>query len=122
MASAWAQATDLERIRQLGRQFEFGARMAVSMQVRHLATMDPGVGLQVLAPAQARMTRVGSPAANATFAAALVDTGLDPSVYAVALRRIARTDELDGIIALFASPASGFMTGQAVVVDGGASL
>ncbi len=90
MASAWAQATDLERIRQLGRQFEFGARMAVSMHVRHLATMDPGVGLQVLGPAQARMTLVGSPAANAAFAAALVDTGLDPSVYAVALRRIAR--------------------------------
>jgi hypothetical protein len=90
MASAWDQAADLERIRQLGRQFEFGARMGVSMHVRHLATMDPGVGLQVLGPAQARMTRVGAPAVNAAFAAALVDTGLDPSVYAVALRRIAR--------------------------------
>jgi NAD(P)-dependent dehydrogenase (short-subunit alcohol dehydrogenase family) len=40
----------------------------------------------------------------------------------IPMGRIARADELDGIIALFATRAGGFVTGQALVVDGGASL
>ena len=40
----------------------------------------------------------------------------------IPMGRIARADELDGIIALFATRAGGFVTGQALVVDGGTSL
>ena len=39
----------------------------------------------------------------------------------IPMGRIARADELDGIIALFATRAGGFVTGQALVVDGDAS-
>ncbi len=47
--------------------------------------MDPAVGLQVLAPAQARMLRT-SPA----LAQQLADTGLAPTAFSTALRRVAR--------------------------------
>jgi hypothetical protein len=87
MASAWAQAADLARVNQLLRQVQFGAQLTDSMHARHLARMDPGVGLQVLAPAQMRVAR--SPAAS-QFVAMLHDTGLATSAYATALRRVAR--------------------------------
>ena len=87
MASAWAQAAELARVNQLLRQVQLGCRVAWSIHTRHIATMDPGVGLQVLAPAQARMTRT---AAGAGLAARLVDTGLNTTAYSTALRRLAR--------------------------------
>jgi hypothetical protein len=87
MTSAWEQAADLARVNQLLRQTELGCRVTWSIHTRHIATMDPGVGLQVLAPAQARMTRT---ATGSGLAARLVNTGLDTTAYSTALRRLAR--------------------------------
>jgi hypothetical protein len=87
MASAWEQAADLARANQLLRQAELGCLVATSLHRRHLARMDPAVGLQVLAPARRRMTRTP---AGAALALALDDTGLPGSAYATALRRLAR--------------------------------
>ena len=71
MASAWDQAAELRRVNQLLRQTQFGERVATSLHTRHVKPMDPAVGLQVLAPAQARMLRT-SPA----LADQLAGTGL----------------------------------------------
>ena len=57
MASAWEQAAELQKVNQLLRQAQLGWRVAMSLHTRYIARMDPGVGLQVLAPAQARMLR-----------------------------------------------------------------
>jgi NAD(P)-dependent dehydrogenase (short-subunit alcohol dehydrogenase family) len=38
------------------------------------------------------------------------------------MRRIGEPDEIAGVAAFLASPASAFMTGQVVVVDGGALI
>ena len=85
MASAWAQAAELERANQQRRRAELAARLAASLRARHLAPMGAASGLQVLAPAQIRMTLAGG-----SFAATLRATNLDPSAFATALRRIAR--------------------------------
>ena len=53
--------------------------------------------------------------------------GRDPAVRAwharsVPLKRIAATDEIMGLALLLASPASDYMTGAQIVIDGGAAL
>ena len=40
----------------------------------------------------------------------------------VPLGRVARLDDLDGVIAFLATDASSFMTGQAIIADGGTGL
>ena len=85
MASAWAQVAELERVNQRLRQTQLGALVSTSMHVRHLARMEPDVALQVLAPMQARITRMTVGATPVTgLAARLADTGLAPAAFATA--------------------------------------
>ncbi len=85
MASAWDQAAELRRVNQLLRQTQFGERVTTSLHTRHVKPMDPAVGLQVLAPAQARMLRTSPALTNQ-----LAGTGLAPTAFSTALRRVAR--------------------------------
>lgn len=85
MASAWDQAAELEKVNQLLRQAQLGWRIASSLHTRHIRRMDPGLGLQVLAPAQARMLRRGG-----ALAELIVDTGLARAAFSTTLRRVAR--------------------------------
>jgi hypothetical protein len=86
MASAWDQAAELRRVNQLLRQAQLGERVATSLHTRHIRSMDPQVGLQVLAPARARMLRTST-----ALAAEFAGTGLAPAVFSTTLRRVART-------------------------------
>jgi hypothetical protein len=85
MASAWEQAAELQKVNQLLRQTQLGWRVAMSLHTRYIKKMDPGVGLQVLAPAQARMLRRSD-----ALTQHIISTGLDASAYSIALRRVAR--------------------------------
>ena len=85
MASAWDQAAELRRVNQLLRQNQLGERVATSLHTRHIEQMDPEVGLQVLAPARARMVRTST-----ALAEQFAGTGLSPTVFSTALRRVAR--------------------------------
>jgi hypothetical protein len=85
MASAWEQAAQLQKVNQLLRQTQLGWRVAMSLHSRYFEKMDPGIGLQVLAPAQPRMLR-----RSATLTQQITSTGIDSSAYSIALRRVAR--------------------------------
>ncbi|HYO38077.1 MAG TPA: hypothetical protein VER39_00305 [Nocardioidaceae bacterium] len=85
MASAWDQAAELRRVNQLLRQAQLGERVASSLHARHLERMDPQTGLQVLAPAQARMLRTST-----ALAEQFAGTGLTAAAFSTALRRVAR--------------------------------
>jgi hypothetical protein len=89
--SAWTQSGELRRVNGLLRHAQLSCAVASSLHTRHVARMSPEVGLQVLAPAQARMSR--SQEANRPetgFVALLQLTGLKPAAYDAGLRRIAR--------------------------------
>jgi hypothetical protein len=85
MASAWEQAAQLAKVNQLLRLAQLGLHVALSLHSRHIGQMDAAVGLQVLAPVQARMLLKGG-----ALSTVLVDTGLEKTAYAIALRRVAR--------------------------------
>ena len=76
MASAWAQAGELARVNQYLRQCQLGCAVAWSLHIRHLARMAPDAGLQVLAPAAARLARVPGASGPSAWPSALRDTGL----------------------------------------------
>jgi hypothetical protein len=91
MASAWEQAADLRAAARITRRAQLGYVVARSLHQRHLAVMDPGTGLQVIAPAKDRITR--GPLAqrpDTGLVALLATTGLTSSAYSTALRRVAR--------------------------------
>jgi hypothetical protein len=91
VASAWEQAADLRAVNRALRHAQLGCLVATSLHGRHLATMTVDLGLQVLAPAQARMTR--APAAHTPgtgLVALLADAHLTPGAFGTPLRRIAR--------------------------------
>jgi len=91
MAAAWEQAADLRAVSRVLRHAQLGYVVARSLHRRHLAPMDPGVGLQVLAPATARITRDPEAHRPGTgLVSLLAGTGLTASAYSTTLRRIAR--------------------------------
>lgn len=92
MASAWAQASSLAQANQRLRQIQFGCWLTTSLHGRHLARMAPGAALQVVAPMQARMRRSAAtvPVPSGGFAMHIAETGLEPTAFSTALRRIAR--------------------------------
>jgi len=90
MASAWAQAGELTRVNQYLRQCQLGCAVAWSLHIRHLARMLPDAGLQVFAPAYARLARVPGASGSIGLAERLRDTGLPRSVLGGTLRRLAR--------------------------------
>jgi len=53
--------------------------------------------------------------------AATLERSGDRIVAATPLRRVGNDQDLKGIAVLFASPASAFITGQVIAVDGGAT-
>jgi hypothetical protein len=90
MASAWTQAGELARVNQYLRQCQFGCFVSWSLYGRHLQKMAPEVGVQVMAPLQARLARSNNVAQPPAFLARLRDTGLPSSAFSTPLRRLAR--------------------------------
>jgi hypothetical protein len=93
MASAWTQAGDLARVNQYLRQCQLGCAVAASLHVRHFAPMAPDTGLQVFAPAHARLASAAAAAGTGRaneLAARLRATGLSRSAFGSTLRRLAR--------------------------------
>jgi hypothetical protein len=90
MASAWTQAGELKRVNQYLRQCQFGCFVSWSLYGRHLQKMAPEVGVQVMAPLQARLARSSNVAQPTAFLAKLRDTGLPTSAFSAPLRRLSR--------------------------------
>lgn len=91
MAAAWAQSSDLASVNRLLRSVQLAFLVATSLHSRHVARMTPETGLQVLAPALARMSRTAEANRPTTGLVALLQsTGLPPSAFGNALRRVAR--------------------------------
>jgi hypothetical protein len=90
MASAWAQAGELARVNQYLRQCQLGWAVARRLHARHFTRMSAEVGLQVFAPAHARLARAADASGPSALAARLRDTGLARAAFSPALRRLAR--------------------------------
>ena len=91
VAAAWEQAAALDEVNRVLRHAQFGRLVAWSLHRRHLGQMTPEAGLQVVAPAQGRLSRTA--AANdprtgfvAMFAAAAVPL----TALGTTMRRLAR--------------------------------
>ena len=90
MASAWAQAGELARVNQYLRQCQLASAAVGSLHARHFMRMAPEAGLQVFAPAHARLARSIDPSRPSPLAERLRDTGLSRAAFDPALRRLAR--------------------------------
>lgn len=91
MTAAWEQAAELRRVNDLLRHAEFGRAVATSLHRRFLSPMSPDAGLQVLGPAQARLSRTAAAHRPETgLIARLAATGLPSTAYAMAVRRTTR--------------------------------
>ncbi|HSI93555.1 MAG TPA: hypothetical protein VK925_08640, partial [Jiangellaceae bacterium] len=91
MAAAWEQAAQLRRVNDLLRHAAFGQAVATSLHRRFVATMTPDAGLQVLGPAQPRLSRTAAANRPGTGLVALLEaTGLPSTAYAMAVRRATR--------------------------------
>jgi hypothetical protein len=77
-------------VNQYLRQCQFGCFVSWSLYGRHLQKMAPEIGVQVMAPLQARLARSSNPGQPPAFLARLRETGLPSSAFSAPLRRLAR--------------------------------
>ncbi len=117
VAAAWDQAAELEQVNAVLRQAQFNCAVGWSLHRRHLARMTPDAGLQVIAPAQAQLSR--SQAANepGTGMVALLQAAHVPmSAYGTTMRRVARPQGAIGR-RVGASPGTGARARRAHPLD-----
>ena len=91
MAAAWEQAAALRQVNDLLRHAAFGQAVASSLHRRFVSSMSPDAGLQVLGPAQARLSRTAAALRpEVGLVARAAATGLPRTAYAMAVRRATR--------------------------------
>lgn len=91
VASAWEQAAELKRVNTVLRQAQFGVALGTSLHRRHLETMTPDAGLQVLSPARAQLSLSAAAKQPGTGLVALWRAAqIPPAAFGTAMRRIVR--------------------------------